>query len=177
MAVSRATKEKQVAELNAGFEESGALFLTDYRGVPVNKMTQLRFELNKLEAKMKIVKNRLALRVIDQELAGEARKMLTDMTSVTLAKGDVAATAKALTKFAKENPSFVVKGGIFEGKLVSPSEVVAISELPSREQLLGQLVSTWNAVPTGFVRVLNAVPGGFVNVLDALKRKKETEAS
>lgn len=173
MAISRAVKEKRVTELTEGFSASPALFLTDYRGISVNKLTSLRFELHKHGAKMKVVKNRLALRVIDPELAAEARKMLSDMTAVTFVSGDVAATAKVLTQFAKQNESFVVKGGVFEGKLVSAKEVIEISNLPSREQLLSQLLSTWNAVPTGFVRVLNAVPSGWVNVLDAVRRKKE----
>lgn len=173
MAVSRAVKEQQIEGLKEGFNEAAAIFVTDYRGIEVNDLTALRFELHKHGAKMKVVKNRLALRVLETSLAEEAVKVFDEMSAVTFAGGDVAATAKALTEFAKKNDKLVIKGGIFEGKLVTSQEVDAISKLPSREQLLGQLVSTWNAVPTGFVRVLNAVPAGWVNVLDALRRKKE----
>ena len=78
-----------------------------------------------------------------------------------------------LTDFAKENKKLEIKMGVMDGKVMDASAIQALSALPSKEVLIGQLLSVMNGVPTGLVRALNAVPAGFVNVLQALKDQKE----
>lgn len=171
--MNKTQKVEAVAALRKDFEESHAVYLSDYRSLKVNDLTELRKELRKNDSNFQVVKNRLALRAVDEGLAKELEPHFDNMTAVTFAKGDIAGSAKALTQFAKTNENLKIKAGILDGKVISMQEIKALSDLPSREQLLGQLAAVWNAVPTGFVRVLNAVPNGFVNVLDALKRQKE----
>jgi large subunit ribosomal protein L10 len=173
--MNKAEKIEKTEQLKKEFEEADAVFVSDYRGLQANTLLKLRFELNKSGSRFKIVKNRMALRALKEDVAKDMESHFDNMTAVTIAKGDVAASAKTLTKFAKDNEALKIRAGILEQKVISLAEIKALSTLPSREQLLGQLLSVWNQVPTGFVRVLNAIPGGWVNVLDSLKRKKESE--
>jgi len=172
--MNRAEKTQAIEGLQKEFTEAGAVFLTDYRGLKVNKLTELRFELNKAGASFRVIKNRLALRALEPETAKSMETHFDDMTAVTIARGDVASSAKVLTKFAKNNENLKIKVGLLDGKIISVEEITALSKLPSRQELLAQLLGVWTAVPAGFVRVLNAVPAGWVNVLDSLRRKRDS---
>lgn len=171
---NRAQKIEIGEELKKNFESADAILITDFRGIGVMDLTKLRFELKKAGTSYKVVKNRIALRAINADLAEQATAQFDEMTAVAIVNGDMSAAAKVLINFAKTNDKLKIRGGILEGKLLSAADVKAISNLPTKQQLLGQLVGVWAAVPTGFVRVLNAVPAGWVNVLDALRRKKES---
>lgn len=172
--MNRAEKVKVADELRECFQKAQGVFIADYRGLKVSQLTELRFALKKSGAEFKIVKNRLALRALEPEVAKQLEKSFDDMTGVALSYGDVAAGAKTLTGFAKTNDKLKLRAGFVEGRVISTADIKALSELPSREDLLAMLLGALQGVPAGFVRVLNAVPGGFVNVLDALKRKKES---
>lgn len=173
--MNKAEKNAVIEDLKTEFAEAKAVFITDYRGIEVNQLTELRKELNKSDANFRVIKNRLALRAVDKELREALEPIFDNTTAITLAKGDMAASAKALTKFAKSQEKLKIKGGILDGKVINIEDVKAISSLPSREELLAKLLGTLQAVPQNWVRVLNAIPGGWVNVLDALRRKKEGE--
>jgi large subunit ribosomal protein L10 len=163
-------------ELREQFGAADALYITDFRGITVMDLTKLRFELKKAGASYKVVKNRIALRALDSALADQMQKTFDEMTAVAVVQGDIGAAAKALMGFAKTNDKLKVRGGILEGRVLSANDVKALASLPSKQQLLGQLVGLWAQVPTRFVRVLNAVPSGWVNVLDSLRRNKEAGA-
>lgn len=171
--MKRAQKKVVAEEFQAGVQSSQAVFLTDYRGLTAKQMTELRMALSRAGSRLKVVKNRLALRAFEGEMANHLAPIFDEMTAVALTQEDVAGAAKALTEFAKANEALKIKGGVLEGKLISIAEIKALSSLPSRDELLAQLLAVWAAVPTGFVRVLNALPSGWVNVLDAMRRKKE----
>jgi large subunit ribosomal protein L10 len=173
---NKAKKVEYGNELREEFGAADALYIADFRGITVIDLTKLRFELKKVGASFKVVKNRIALRALDAALADQLQKTFDEMTAVAIVQGDIAAAAKTLLNFAKTNTKLKVRGGILEGRILSSNDVKALSNLPSRQQLLGQLVGLWASVPTGFVRVLNGVPSGWVNVLDSLRRKKEAGA-
>jgi len=175
--MNRAEKKERVEEFKKDLGDSDAIFISDYRGLTAKQMTELRLSMAKANTRMKVVKNRLAMRVFDGDNKNEILPHFDEMTAVAFAKGDVAASAKALTQFAKDNEALKVRAGLLEGKVISLADVKALSDLPSRDQLLAQLLAVWAAVPTGFVRVLNAMPNGVVNILDALKKKKESSES
>jgi large subunit ribosomal protein L10 len=175
--MNRSEKQKAVEDFQKSVEDSDVVFISDYKGLTALQMTELRMAVSKTGGRMKILKNRLATRAFDGNVQKEVTPLFDEMTAVTLVKGDIAASAKALTEFSKTYQAFKVKGGVLEGKVISLADVKALSDLPSREQLLAQLLAVWQAVPGGFVRVLNALPSGWVNVMDALKRKKEEEGS
>jgi len=172
--MNRAEKAEFIEELKKDFSEAGAVFVTDYRGLRVDDLTELRKELRKSKTSFRVIKNRLALRALEEGLAKEMAPHFDNTTAIAVSKGDIAASAKALTGFAKTHDQLKIKAGILEGKLISEGQVKELSNLPSRDQLLGQLLSVWNQVPTGFVRVLNAIPNGWVNVLNSFKIKKES---
>lgn len=171
--MNRAEKIQKADELREVFQKARGIFIADYRGLKVDQLTELRFALKKSGADFKVVKNRIALRAFEPEIAQALEKNFDEMTGVAISYDDVAAGAKALTGFAKSNDKLKLRAGYVEGRVVSISEIKALSELPSREELLAKLLGTLQAVPAGLVRVLNAVPSGWVNVLDSIRRKKE----
>jgi large subunit ribosomal protein L10 len=172
--VNRAEKAESIKELTESFKSAKGIFVADYRGLPVADITALRFELKKNQTDLKVVKNRMALRALDASGDYGAFKTNFDhMTAVALSFGDVSASAKAITKFAKENDKLKIRAGYIEGKVISLADVKALASLPSRNELLAKLLGTFVAVPSGFVRVLNGVPSKWVYLLQALKEKKE----
>lgn len=170
--MNRAEKTEVTNELRESFSKANAVFATDYRGLTVADITRLRFELKKSSTDLKVVKNRIALRAMDQKDYGQFKTHFDQMTAIALTYGDAAATAKTLTKFADEHKELKIKGGYLDGKVISLAEVKALSKLPSRNELLAKLLGTLVAVPTGFVRVLNGVPSKFVYALEAIKKQK-----
>jgi large subunit ribosomal protein L10 len=93
--------------------------------------------------------------------------------AIILSKDDPVAPAKILVKFAKENDKLEIKAGAFAGRLLDLEELQQLAKMPSREELLGTVVYTMNAVPTALVNVLSGVPRAFLNVLSAIKEQKE----
>ncbi|MBN8554040.1 MAG: 50S ribosomal protein L10 [Deltaproteobacteria bacterium] len=171
--MNRAEKLESTNELRDNFAKANAIFTADYRGITVADITLLRFELKKSKTDLKVVKNRLALRALDQKDYGNFKSQFDYMTAVALNYGDPAAAAKSLTKFASDNDKLKLKGAFLDGKVISIAEVKALSKLPSKNELLAKLLGTLNAVPTGFVRVLNGVPAKWVYLLQAIKNQKD----
>jgi large subunit ribosomal protein L10 len=173
--VNRAEKVEATNELRDSFGKAKAIFTADFRGITVADVTSLRFELKKSQTDLKVVKNRIALRALDQKDYGTFKSQFDYMTAVALNYGDPSAAAKSLTKFAGGNDKLKIKGAFLDGKVISLAEIKALSTLPSKNELLAKLLGTLNAVPTGFVRVLNGVPAKWVYLLDAIKRDKESK--
>jgi large subunit ribosomal protein L10 len=171
--MNRSEKIQKTEELREVFEKAEGFFIADFKGLAVSQLTSLRFELKKAGAEFRVVKNRLALKALKPETADQLSAKFDEMTGVAISYRDVAAGAKTVSSFAKANEKFKLRAGYVEGRLINVAEIKALSELPSREELLAKLLGTWNAVPSSFVRVLNAIPSGWVNLLDAMKRKKE----
>jgi large subunit ribosomal protein L10 len=172
--VNRAEKAESINELKDCFQRAKGVFVADYRGLSVEEITALRFELKKASTDLKVVKNRMALRALDGVGDYSSIKPYFDhMTAVGLTYGDVSSGAKAITKYAKDNQKLKIRAGIVEGRVVSLAEVRALAALPSKNELLAKLLGTLVAVPTGFVRVLNGVPAKWVYLLQAIKEKKE----
>jgi large subunit ribosomal protein L10 len=171
--MNKAEKVEFIDDLKASLASAKGLFAADFRGLTVAEVTSLRFELKKAKSDLKVVKNRLALRAMENMDAPEFKKHFDYMTAVVISHGDVAQGAKAVTKFAKDNTKFKLKAGYVEGKVINLADIKALSTLPSREELLAKLLGTLMAVPTGFVRVLNGVPSKWVYLIDAIRRQKE----
>lgn len=171
--MNRAERQQSVEDLKDTFGKAKGLFTTDFRGLTVEEVTKLRFELKKADTDLKVVKNRLALRALEGQDVPEFKKQFDYMTAVAISRKDPSASAKALTKFAKDNDKLKLKGALLEGKVVSLADIKALAQLPSKQELLAKLLGTLVAVPTGFVRVLNGVPAKWVYVLEAIRRQKE----
>ena len=166
-------KKEVVERLAKDFKESEISILVDYKGLNVLKMTELRALLRKEGIRIEVVKNSLLERASEGTDAALMKDFYKGPNAIILSKKDPVAPAKILMNFAKDNDKLEIKAGALSGKLLSPEDIKQLAKLPSKEELLGKLVYTLNAVPTSFVNVLSGVPRAFVNVLNAIKDQKE----
>lgn len=170
-------KKELVAEMHELLGKSQIVFTVDYKGLDVESISDLRRKLRQSDVDMKVVKNTLLKRASEDTDFSVLNEYYKGPTAVVMSYEDPVAPAKILTEFVKDNPKLEIKAAAMNGKVINEDEIKALSSLPSREALLGQVLSVMNAVPTSFVRVLNAVPSGMVNVLSAIKDNKEKEAA
>jgi len=172
--LDRRTKEQIVSELQVKLKEANLGVLTSFSKMNVEKMEALRNVLRKSNAELKVVKNTL----LDIAAKETAFSVLADHfkwpIAVVLGYKDPVEPTKALIDFAKKNPELEIKIGVLDGKILNKSDLTDLAELPSREVLLGKLVSVMAAVPTSLVTVLNGVQRDFVQVLNAYCDKKTT---
>jgi large subunit ribosomal protein L10 len=172
--LDRKTKEQIISELQEKLKQANLGVLTSFNAMNVEKMEALRNALRKNDAELKVVKNTLlgiASRATDFSVLADHFKY---PVAVVLSYKDPVAPTKALIEFAKKNPELEIKVGVLDGKFLTKPDLMALAELPSREVLLGKLVSVMAAVPTSLVNVLSAVPRSFVQVLNACSEKKNT---
>lgn len=169
-------KARIVEALSDKFAKSKVAIVTDYKGLNVSAMNSLRKKLREVEVEYRVVKNSLLTRASEGNDVALIRESFVGPSAIALSYADPVAPAKVLTEFAKENNKLEIKAGVMGGKLLDPDAIKALSALPSREALLGQLLSVMNGVPTNFVRVLNAIPQQMLNVLVAVKDQKEQSA-
>ena len=166
-------KKQIVEDLKEKFATTKVVIVTDYKGLNVAQMTELRRKLNEANVEYKVVKNTLLKRASE----GTDAKLLTDVfkgpSGIAFSFDDPVAPAKVLTQFAKDNDKLEIKAGVMDGKIMDLDTITALSKLPSREELLAQVLSAMNAVPAGLVRALADVPRRMVNVLNAIKDQKE----
>ncbi|MBT4876028.1 MAG: 50S ribosomal protein L10 [Desulfobacula sp.] len=166
-------KKEQVKRLAKEFLESEISILVDYKGLDVLKMTDLRAQLRNEGIQMEVVKNTLLERASEGTDAALMKDFYKGPNAIIISKDDPVAPARILAKFAKDNDKLEIKAGALSGKLLTIEEINQLAKMPSRDELLGQLVRTLNAVPTSLVTVLSGVPRAFVNVLNAVKDQKD----
>lgn len=161
------TQAKVVAveDLKARFNGVKTVVLTEYRGLTVQQLSDLRKQLRAVSAEYKIVKNRLArLAIASSELEG-LRGHLNGPTGLIISKQDAVAVAKALHAFAKTNPALAIKAGFVEGQVLPPAELKALADLPSKDALRSQLVGAIQGAMAQLVGLLAAPQRGLVYVL------------
>lgn len=166
-------KKEIVKDLREKFVRSKVVIVTDYKGLDVAAINDLRRKLREFEVEYKVVKNSLLIRASEETDVALIKDCFKGPSAIALSYEDPISAAKVLTKFADEHDKLEIKTGVLEGKVLDINAIKAMSILPSREVLLGQLLSAINGVPTNFVRVLNAIPVQFLNVLQAVKEQKE----
>jgi large subunit ribosomal protein L10 len=169
-------KEKQrIAEdLRDRFSKSAIIVLTDYKGLDVAAMNDLRRRLGAEGIEYQVVKNTLLVRAAEKTDVALIEDFFKGPSAVALSYKDPVAPAKVLTQFAKDNEKLEIRVGLLNGKVLDADAIKALAKLPSREVLLGQLLSVMNEVPTSFVRTMAEIPRSFLNVLTALKDQKES---
>lgn len=166
-------KKEIVQELHEKFSKSKVVIITDYKGLDVEAINELRRKLRESDIEYKVVKNTLLVRASKDTGVEEIQDSFKGPSAVALSYDDPVAPAKVLTEFAKENEKLEIKIGVMDGNVLDLDSIKALSSLPSREVLLAQVLSAMNGVPTSFVRVLNAMPQQLLYVLQAIKEKKE----
>jgi large subunit ribosomal protein L10 len=174
--MKRSEKEQAVNELSAQMKGVKALYFTDFTGLNVKRMTDLRRRFRKAGVQYVVIKNTLALRAVsDSGLTGVTDR-LRGPTGVVLARDPVAA-AKVLADFAKENEKRpALKGGMLDGVALSEEQIKRLASMPSREQMLAQLVSALESPAASLVGGLEGILRNFVGVLEAVKAQKEAAA-
>lgn len=138
-------KKQIVADLVEKFKNSPAVVVVDYRGVSVAQITKLRKELREAGVEYRVVKNTLLTIAAKEAGMEDITTTFKGVTAVAFAKDDVVAPAKIIGKFIKDNKVMEMKGGILEGKVIDAEAVVALGELPSKEVLLAQVASCFQA--------------------------------
>jgi large subunit ribosomal protein L10 len=169
--MKRPEKEKLVAELKQKLSGAKALYYTDFTGLNVKRMTDLRRRLRKANVEYVVIKNTLALRAVNE--SGLVSTKLKGQTGLVIAK-DAVAAAKVLADFAKENdqrPS--VKGGLLEGKQLDVEQVKKLASMPSREQMLAELGAGLQSPMAAFVGALNGLLYMFAGALEGLRTQKQ----
>lgn len=171
--MNRDEKASVVQEFSDKFAKAKIAIVTDYRGLTVPEFEELRIALKECDSEVKVAKNTLLKRAAE----GTAFENMSDdfkgTSALTLSYDDPVGPAKVLVNFAKSHNELIIRSGILEGKALSADDLVALSDLPSKEVLLSQLLSVMQAVPSNFVRLLNAIPSNFVYALQAIKDQKE----
>jgi large subunit ribosomal protein L10 len=161
--MNRDQKTAVVDEVATQIQESEAVFAVDYRGISVPQAAELRTRLNDAGARFRVVKNTLTELAADRAGADPLKDVLdgpTAFTFVAAEGGDVALAAKALAEFRRQTNLLEFKGGVMNGEALSVDQIGALSRLPAREVLHGQLVGVIASPITGLVRVLNALIAG-----------------
>jgi len=173
--MKRSDKEQLVSELKEKIGSATALYYTDFTGLNVKRMTDLRRRLRKANVEYVVIKNTLALRAVNE--SGLVGERLRGPTGLVVAK-DAVVAAKLITDFAKENEQKpAVKGGMFEGKAIDKAQVTKLASMPSREQMLAELGAGLQSPMAAFLGALNGMMYMFVGALDALRTQREGGAA
>jgi large subunit ribosomal protein L10 len=164
----RAEKVAVVDEVRERLGEAAATVVTEYRGLSVAEMAQLRRNLGAVGADYKVYKNTLVRLALGEGGTDALRDLLVGPTALTFVHGDVSAAAKALRDFSRTAPSLVLKGGLVEGNLLSQAQLNELAELPSREVLLARLAGALQAPLTQLAGLMQALPRNLAYGLSAL---------
>lgn len=171
------SKQQFVEALRERLKKSRVVILTDYKGLDVAAMTELRSKLREADVEYQVIKNTMLRRAVEGTDVEVIQGEFKGPSAIALSVEDPVAPAKILTDFAKTNPKLEIRVGVLEGKVLDLTSIKALSDLPSREELLAQVLSAMIAVPTSLVTALSDVPRRMVNVLQAIKDQKEAEAA
>jgi large subunit ribosomal protein L10 len=171
--MANAEKVAAVAELTGRFNDSSGVVLTEYRGLTVAQLAELRRSLAD-HATFTVVKNTLTKRAVTEAgLVDQLSSLLVGPSAVAFVDGDVVEAAKGLRDFAKANPLLVIKGGVLDGKAISPAEIIKLADLEPREVLLAKLAGAMKASLAGAAATFNALPAQMAQLAEALRVKRE----
>jgi large subunit ribosomal protein L10 len=170
--VKRSEKNSTVEALHEDFKSLTTTVLLDYKGLNVEKISELRNRLREEKVELKVVKNTLSKIAAQKTDLEKLETYFIGPTAITISKDDPVAGIKTLADFIKENPKLEYKAALVEGSFIDKSQIPALAELPSREVLLGRFLGTLQAPVSAFVRVLAGNITGLLNVLNGIKDSK-----
>lgn len=168
--MNRDEKQERIAELRDKFMRAKAAVVTDYRGLKVSELTELRRKLRDSGIEYRVVKNTLTRLAVKETPARSLADHLTGPCAVALGYEDEVTPAKVILDFAKTSGKLQVKIGVLRGRLVDPENLKKVITLPGRAELQAQLLGLLSAMPARLLGVMSAVPRNFVSVLAASPR-------
>lgn len=173
--MTRERKAEEIAFISERFGKAKAAFLVDFKGLNVEKVTDLRKTLRPLDAEMKVVRNTLAVRALKDhpEVDAALSSKFVGTNAIVFAYGDASASAKALSEFQKSAEELQIKSGVMDGKALDEQGIKFLATLPGKDELRAQLLGLLSAPMSKFLGTLDAVPAGFARVLDAYRTSKE----
>jgi large subunit ribosomal protein L10 len=171
--MAKAHKDAAIAELKNEFQSSSGAVLTEYRGLSVAQVKELRDNLGE-NARFRVVKNTLTKRAANEAGVDEQfRELLEGPSAIAFVRGDVVEAAKGLRDFAKANPMLVIKGGFIDGQSMDAAEVAKLADLESREVLLAKLAGAMKGSMANAAALFNALPTQAAQLAEALRAKRE----
>jgi large subunit ribosomal protein L10 len=170
--LNKKEKELFIADMKDRLSKAQATFLVDYQGLDVESINKVRGELRNTGAEFSVVKNRLLKLASKDTETASLENHFVGPCAIAITYDDVVAPAKVLVDLCKDLDKLELKAGQTSGKYMDTDAIKRLASLPGREQLLAQILSVMQAVPTSFVRVTNGVLVNFMNVLKAIEKSK-----
>ena len=167
-----AENKQMLEDIKSDIQACGAMWVVDYRGLTVKEIQALRRAIREADAQMKVYKNTIMHLALSQADLPTLDDLLAGPSAFVFAGTDVAASAKAIKEFAKDNENLQIKGGLMDGAAVSAAEVEAIASLPSREELIAQIAGAISGVARGLATAINGVPRGLAQATKAVADQK-----
>ena len=167
--MNRSEKAALIAQIKAKADAASFVVVTDFKGMTVEELTRLRAKLYECGGEYLVVKNTLAL---TDGMHDSVKDMFKENCGIALTSQDPVAVAKAVSEFAKTSKLFTVRHASLEGKMLSAAQVDALAKLPGKQELLGQVLGTMNAVPTNFVSLFANMVRPLMYALKAIEEKK-----
>ncbi len=169
----REQKVKEIDALTKRMEAAKAMIFTDYRGMKVSELNDLRSKLRKEQSSLKVVKNRLMKLVLKAHGLENLSSHFTGPTALISSESDPVSPAKIVMAFAKDHANLILKGGYLDGSALTAGDIDRLSKMPSREELLARALASMNAPATNMAGVLAAIPRKLVYALNAIKESKQ----
>ncbi len=166
-------KAKLVKDLNEKFTRATSVIVTDYKGLAVKDLSEIRNRLRGCSAEYKVVKNTLALRAAEGTDVRNLHDYFTGTTGVVMSYGDIVAPMKTLLDYAAKLEPFKIKAGVLDGAVLNPAMIKDVANLPSREVLLAKALGSMKSPMFGLASTLHGVLRQFVYVVNAVKQSKE----
>lgn len=172
--MDRQEKTAVVGEFQDKFRTATMAVVTDYRGLSVSKMTQLRRDVRAVAGEYRIAKNNLVRLAIRDTAYQELEELLTGPNGWVFAYDDPVGLSKALVRFAEQNDALTIKGAILDGTLLEPVQVTSLARLPSLPELQAQLLSLMQAPASRLLQTMQAPGAQLVRLLDAVRESRES---